>query len=62
MARKSVATEELFQGSIARLFGAVGHADRREPLRAYVVDQRGLERSAAYRLHLPEIEASDTTA
>jgi len=32
---------------------------RYEPI---VVDQRGLERSAAYRLHLPEIEASDTTA
>ena len=36
MARKSVATEERFQEFITRLFGAVGHADRREPLRAYV--------------------------
>lgn len=36
MARKSVATEERFQEFITRLFAAVGHADRREPLRAYV--------------------------
>jgi len=36
MARKTVATEERFQEFITRLFKAVGHADRREPLRAYV--------------------------
>jgi SRSO17 transposase len=36
MARKPVATEERFQDYIARLFTAVSHADRREPLRAYL--------------------------
>jgi SRSO17 transposase len=36
MARKPVATEERFQAFITRLFEAVGHADRREPLRAYI--------------------------
>lgn len=36
MARKSVATEDRFQEFVSRLFKAVGHADRREPLRAYI--------------------------
>jgi len=36
MARKSVATEARFQEYVSRLFEAVGHADRREPLRAYI--------------------------
>src|SRR5512141_2455078 len=36
MARKSVGTEERFQEFVSRLFESVGHADRREPLRAYI--------------------------
>ena len=36
MARKSVGTEERFQEFVSRLFESIGHADRREPLRAYV--------------------------
>jgi SRSO17 transposase len=36
MARKAVGTEARFQEFIGRLFEAVGHADRREPLQAYV--------------------------
>src|SRR5262245_1891374 len=36
MARKLAATEERFRDYLERLFGAIGHADRREPLRAYV--------------------------
>lgn len=36
MARKPIGTEERFQEYVSRLFEAVGHADRREPLRAYI--------------------------
>ncbi len=36
MAKKSVGTEERFQEFVSRLFESIGHADRREPLRAYV--------------------------
>ena len=36
MARKLAVTEERFRDYLERLFGAIGHADRREPLRAYV--------------------------
>src|SRR5512136_458246 len=36
MAKKSVTMEERFLAFVARLFGAVGHASRREPVRAYV--------------------------
>jgi len=36
MARKSVGTEERFQEFVSRLFEGIGHADRREPLRAYI--------------------------
>lgn len=36
MARKSIATEERFEEFISRLFESVGHADRREPLHAYI--------------------------
>jgi len=36
MARKPIGTEERFEEFINELFTAVGHADRREPLRAYV--------------------------
>lgn len=36
MARKLAKTEERFAEYLDRLFAAVGHADRREPLRAYM--------------------------
>jgi SRSO17 transposase len=36
MARKSVGTQERFQAFVTRLFESIGHADRREPLRAYL--------------------------
>ena len=36
MAKKSAGTEERFQQFVGRLFESISHADRREPLRAYV--------------------------